>query len=379
MSPPKPITIVGGGLAGLTLGIGLRRQGIPVIVIEAGHYPRHRVCGEFISGRGQEVLARLGLRDALLEAGAVPARTGAFFLDKTASPVRPLPSPALCLSRFSLDALLARVFRDAGGELRENERRPAEDYVGCVVRATGRRLEPSGNGWRWLGLKVHARNVPLAADLEIHGTQNGYVGLCRLQGGEVNACGLFRRPVRDSRTTDHSCVAWRVASDESAASHSSRVTRHPSPHTSVARGPWSLSGPPGTPLHARLAGAEIDQASFCAVAGLSLRSQRASTRPDCCIGDALTLIPPVTGNGMSMAFEAAEIALAPLSACSRGELTWAQARQAIARACDQAFARRLAWARWLQWMMFTRALRTGLGALALNSDWLWRTMFARTR
>ena len=52
----KPITIVGGGLAGLTLGIGLRQRGVPVTIWEAGRYPRHRVCGEFISGNGQAVL-----------------------------------------------------------------------------------------------------------------------------------------------------------------------------------------------------------------------------------------------------------------------------------------------------------------------------------
>ena len=65
----KPITIVGGGLAGLTLGIGLRQRGVPVSVIEAGQYPRHRVCGEFISGRGQETLTRLGLTEPLRQAG----------------------------------------------------------------------------------------------------------------------------------------------------------------------------------------------------------------------------------------------------------------------------------------------------------------------
>src|SRR5215510_8437076 len=96
----KPITIVGGGLAGLTLGIGLRQRGIPVTIYEAGHYPRHRVCGEFISGRGQEALARMGLTDPFVRAGAIEARTGAFYVGAARTAVRPLPRPALCLSRY---------------------------------------------------------------------------------------------------------------------------------------------------------------------------------------------------------------------------------------------------------------------------------------
>src|SRR6266852_4391729 len=103
MAALKPIKIIGGGLAGLTLGIGLRKQGVPVTVLEAGHYPRHRVCGEFISGRGQDVLERLGLRESFLEAGAILARTAAFFSGETQSPARPLLPPALCLSRFKMD------------------------------------------------------------------------------------------------------------------------------------------------------------------------------------------------------------------------------------------------------------------------------------
>jgi menaquinone-9 beta-reductase len=347
VSVPRPITIIGGGLAGLTLGIGLRQKGIPVTILEAGRYPRHRVCGEFISGRGQDVLARLGLRENFIQAGSVPARTAAFFLGKAGSPVRPLPAPALCLSRFTMDALLAQRFQAAGGELHESERWREGDSAEGMVRASGRRLEPASNGWRWFALKVHAHNVPLAADLEMHGSQNGYVGFCRLRNGEVNVCGLFRRPA--------------------------------SPHEMPM--PWRemLQGQPGTPLRARMAEAEIDETSFCAVAGLSLRPKRASARTDCSIGDALTMIPPVTGNGMSMAFEAAELAIEPLAAQSRGEIAWTQARQAVARACDNAFAQRLAWAKWLHWMMFTPVLRTALGPLALNSDWLWHTMFARTR
>jgi 2-polyprenyl-6-methoxyphenol hydroxylase-like FAD-dependent oxidoreductase len=62
MPAQKPITIVGGGLAGLTLGIALRKREIPVTVFETGNYPRHRVCGEFISGRGLEILDIFGLK-----------------------------------------------------------------------------------------------------------------------------------------------------------------------------------------------------------------------------------------------------------------------------------------------------------------------------
>src|SRR5438105_3451731 len=118
----KPITIVGGGLAGLTLGIGLRQRGVPVAVWEAGHYPRHRVCGEFISGRGQDTIERLGLRDSFIHAGAVMARSAAFFAKRANSPVRPLTPPALCLSRFTMDALLADQFQNCGGELRPKQR-----------------------------------------------------------------------------------------------------------------------------------------------------------------------------------------------------------------------------------------------------------------
>jgi len=347
MASLKPIRIIGGGLAGLSLGIGLRRKGIPVAISEAGHYPRHRVCGEFISGRGQETLARLGLEESLLTAGGVLAETAAFFLGDQSSPVRRLPRPALCLSRFKMDALLAEHFRGAGGDLHENERCREESYDEGMVRATGRRLQARDEGWRWFGLKVHARNVALAADLEMHGSRDGYVGFCRLREGEVNVCGLFRR----------------------AAS-----SREPVPR-------WQelLRGEPGTVLDERMRGAVFDEKSFCSVAGFSLRPQRATARPECSIGDALTMIPPVTGNGMSMAFEAAELGIEPLAAYSRGETTWAAAREAVARACDVAFTRRLTSARWLQWMMLTPLLRTALGAVALRSGWLWGTMFARTR
>jgi 2-polyprenyl-6-methoxyphenol hydroxylase-like FAD-dependent oxidoreductase len=343
----KPIGIIGGGLAGLTLGIGLRLSGIPVTIWEAGRYPRHRVCGEFISGRGQETLDRLGLRELVIRAGATTAQTAQFFWINACAPARQMPQPALCLSRFVLDDLLAKQFRELGGEVCENERRLENKDSEGVVRASGRRLRPTENGWRWFGLKVHARNVRLAADLEMHVSQPGYVGFCRLSAGEVNVCGLFRRRVGAAET--------------------------------MRTGLDLLRGEPGTVLNQRLATAEFDESSFCSVAGLCLKPQRASDRTECCIGDALTMIPPVTGNGMSMAFESAEMAIGPLAAYSRGENSWTQAQKRIARLCDRAFSRRLAWAKFLQWLMFAPALQNGLGSMALRSDWFWRMMFTKTR
>src|SRR5450432_1511510 len=122
MSEPKPIIIVGGGLAGLTLGIALRKKEIPVTVHEAGNYPRHRVCGEFISGRGLEILGALGLKEKFLAADAIEVRSSIFFSGNSKSPVRQFPAPALCLSRFVMDKLLADEFQKLGGELQTGAR-----------------------------------------------------------------------------------------------------------------------------------------------------------------------------------------------------------------------------------------------------------------
>jgi len=348
MPAKKNITIVGGGLAGLTLGIGLRQRSVPVTVWEAGHYPRHRVCGEFISGKGQGTLARLGLRQQLSEAGAIPARTTAFFSSRTASIIRELSEPAIALSRHALDALLAAQFRRLGGELRENERWRGSDLSEGTVRASGRRVQPVVGGWRWFGLKVHARNVPLVADLERHLAPSGYLGISRLKGGEVNICGLFRRP---ATTTTDGPLRWQEL----------------------------LRGAAGSHRHQRVADAVFDEESFCSVAGLSLEPQRASESGECCVGDTITMIPPVTGNGMSMAFESAEIAMGPLTAYSAGETTWTEAQQTIARGCDDAFAQRLAWARWLQRMMFMPRLQNTLVRFAPRWPCLWRVLLERTR
>jgi 2-polyprenyl-6-methoxyphenol hydroxylase-like FAD-dependent oxidoreductase len=343
----NPITIVGGGLSGLALGIGLRQRNIPVTVWETGHYPRHRVCGEFLSGQGLEVVARFGLRELFNAAGSITAQTAAFNSASLEGVPRRLPSPALCLSRFAMDALLAQEFRRLGGDLKTGARYADNEPTPGLVRASGRRVKSTEKGWRWFGLKAHAHDVTLLADLEMHVWRDGYVGLCRLPEGAVNVCGLFRRHAESAPGR----LVWGV----------------------VRRGPADSA------LSRRLANARFDETTFCSVAGLSLQPIRATNRLDCCIGDAITMIPPVTGNGMSMAFESAALAIEPLSAYSRAEMTWSIAQRAVASACDTSFTQRLRWAKWLQWTLFHPALQTRLGAFVLRSEWLWQMLFSRTR
>ena len=342
----REVTIVGGGPAGLTLGIALRQGGVPVRVCEAGRYPRHRVCGEFISGRGLEVLARLELLKMLERRGARRAETVAFFAPEGESLGHALPQEALCVSRFALEQTLAEEFRRLGGRLFEGALWRETMCAEGVVRATGRRVQGGSDArsWRWFGLKAHTREAALLADLEMHVQPHGYVGVCRVEDGIVNVCGLFRRR----------------AGDETGAVRD-----------------W-LRGLPGTPLRERLGRAAFAPDTFCAVAGLGWTASGLRAGDELCVGDALAVIPPVTGNGLSLAFESAALVAEPLTAWSAGRLRWDEARQTAQRACRRAFAARLRWAGWLQRGLFTPWTRRGL-MWAGRSGWVWERLFWRTR
>jgi flavin-dependent dehydrogenase len=322
-----PIEIVGGGLAGLSLGGALQRAGVPVTILEAGSYPRHRVCGEFMAGLAPATIGRLGLAPMLGD--ACVHRQVAWYRGDGPAPLRrqELPAPALGLSRFALDARLAAAFLTAGGQLLTGRRLAGMDRAPGRVFATGR--------WRgrtaWLGLKLHAAGLPLAADLEVHLGEQAYVGLARIETGEVNVCGLFRR--RDVR----------------------------------AKGAKILSGylrAAGlNALAARVGQAVVDPDSFCAVAALDFGGRPPGV-DRILLGDAGAMIPPFTGNGMAIAFQSAEAALEPLLAYSRGRQTWEETVRAIAAALRRRFRLRLAAAGVLHPFLLEPGRQRVLGALA---------------
>jgi flavin-dependent dehydrogenase len=303
MNPPLPIEIIGGGLAGLSLGLALRRAGVPVALFEAGTYPRHRVCGEFITGLADTTIARLSLAPFLED--ALQHREVAWFLGDERTRHQTLPTPARGLSRHTLDARLAEAFVRAGGQLHTQTRiTDLRAHPGRVF-ATGRRR----GGSTWIGLKIHARRLPLARELELHLGEQAYVGLSRIENDAVNICGLFRR-----RSLSAPGVQLLLSYLDACG----------------------LAA-----LAARLSASSIDDASFCAVAALAF-DRRAPTGTRLQLGDACAMIPPFTGNGMAMAFQSAEAALVPLLAYSRGETDWPAACRATNSVLRGRFRVRLA-------------------------------------
>ena len=55
------VLIIGGGLAGLTAAIHLSSIGIKVTVVEKNSYPKHKVCGEYISNEVLPYLKSLSI------------------------------------------------------------------------------------------------------------------------------------------------------------------------------------------------------------------------------------------------------------------------------------------------------------------------------
>jgi 2-polyprenyl-6-methoxyphenol hydroxylase-like FAD-dependent oxidoreductase len=297
----RSITIIGGGIGGLTLGVLLRRRGVPAELWEAHDYPRHRVCGEFISGRGAQLLLELLPH---VQMKAVAAHTVRLFADARSSERFILPTPGLSIARWDLDNALAEAFVAAGGELITKRRWTESFEKVAIVRATGRRIE--GNGRGWTGLKAHLADFKPTADLELYFSNEGYVGISRLAKG-ANICALVRGdfPSGDFRK-DPGSVFRQLLNEE-----------------------WS----------ARFAAAEIDSRSCCAVAGISFGHSAATD--ECCVGDAIQMIPPFTGNGMSLAVESAFIAVEPLANYAQDRLDWPSAVRQVNTRCARAFWRRL--------------------------------------
>lgn len=73
-APDASVVVVGAGPAGAATAILLALAGHRVVLLDRAHFPRDKVCGEYLSPEGSRILDRLGVLKAVEDTGARPLR-----------------------------------------------------------------------------------------------------------------------------------------------------------------------------------------------------------------------------------------------------------------------------------------------------------------
>jgi flavin-dependent dehydrogenase len=297
------VLVLGGGVAGCAASIALARRGQNVTLIEREPAPRHKVCGEFLSGEALEDLHALGIDSASL--GAVPIHTVRLAAARRAASA-PLPFPAASLTRKALDtALLAEahaagVHIEQGRSVQSLTRTSASLWQATlddgttresptVFLATGKHdlrghARPK-DPQQWVAFKMYFRLSPaqtadLAGASELMLYPGGYGGIQPVEGGLANLCCVIQQK--------HLARVGNRWDDLLAHIQNS------CPHLTM-----------------RLAAAEHLLARPIAITHIPYGYIRPSTDPGLyCIGDQAAVIPSFTGDGISIALHTARCATA---------------------------------------------------------------------
>jgi len=323
------VLILGGGVAGCAASIALARKGRSVTLIEREPTPRHKVCGEFLSGEALEDLHALGIDVASL--GAVPIDYVRLAAARRAAEA-PLPFPAASLTRKALDtALIAEAI--AAGVRVERGR-----SVQALGRTTSSVWQATSSVWRatlqdgtsfeaptvflatgkhdvrgharpedpqrWVAFKMyfrlaHAQAAELAHASELMLYPGGYGGIQPVEGGIANLCWVVQQ--RYLARVGHRWENFLAKMQQDC------------PHLAM-----------------RLAGAEQLLAKPIAITHIPYGYIRRTTENGLyCIGDQAAVIPSFTGDGISIALHTARCAVAAYLAEEPASLFQAKLRSAL--------------------------------------------------
>ena len=212
-SPNFDLAIIGAGPAGSSAAITAARLGASVVLLEARQFPRHKVCGEFVSAESLDTLAELLTESrrnyALFATAPVIDRTRLWLGTRMiAAAVSP---PALSIARYQLDAALWEAAQSDGVDCRAECEVSAAEGDGpfqlrtaagtiaarALIVAAGRwsqftpdrRVPP---GPRWVGLKAHFREPDPYLATDLYFFANGYCGVQPVSKDVVNTCAMVR-------------------------------------------------------------------------------------------------------------------------------------------------------------------------------------------
>lgn len=360
------VIIIGGGLAGLTAALHLAGKKYSVLLLEKHSYPRHKVCGEYLSNEVKPYLESLGIN--LDHAPAIKRFQLAPLSGRSLS--TQLPLGGMGISRYNLDNLLyckaiekevnlslETVTNVARNHAAFKVSTHSNSYHGRIVlgaygkrdsldKQLGRTFISSPSPW--LAVKAHYEYPDWPGDLVgLFAFPGGYAGLSKTESGAVNLCYLA-----SYRSFRH------FGSIEEF--NSNVLVRNPL-------------------LEQFLSEARMLFNKHLSIAQIPFKKKKAVEHGILMCGDAAGLIYPLCGNGMAMAIISARMAAELIeendSPDARAEAILVKNYR---RRWNAAFSRRLAYGRALQFLLLNKNLSTLSMAAVAQSPWLLQQMIKGT-
>ncbi len=300
------LIVAGAGPAGAACAITASRSGARVLLLEKDRFPRHKVCGEFVSPESLGLLEWL-LGEAKFEDHPPVATSRIFYKGRRAR--LPIAPAARSVSRSELDFELLQAARRAGARAEEGVAIQKVERSGgftvttatgaftarAVVNATGRWSQlgrPAGDAKkpreRWIGVKAHFTEDAPPLSVDLYFFDGGYCGVTPMSDRSVNACALVRADV--ARSLDEV------------------LTLHPELRQRSRA--WQ---PLFTPL---------------TTSGVHFQPPRTESGGMMLAGDAAAFIDPYTGDGISLALHSGTLAGRAVLPFLKGEATLDQAHAA---------------------------------------------------
>lgn len=210
MKTNSDVIIIGGGLAGLTGAIHLSKKGLNVILIEKSEYPRHKVCGEYISN---EILPYLLWLDIdVLQFNPEKISTFEFTTQNGKIARTKLPLGGFGISRYMLDHILYQkalsngciILKETVTDISfDND----EFSVTILNQILSSKLVLGAFGKRsnidqflsrdfitkkspWLAVKAHYSGEIPNDIVALHNFNGGYCGVSKVENNIINICYL---------------------------------------------------------------------------------------------------------------------------------------------------------------------------------------------
>lgn len=204
------VIIIGGGLAGLTSALHLSKQGFNVTLIEKHDFPRHKVCGEYVSN---EILAYLHWLQVDVESLYPTHIQELEFTTEGGQMNRVrLPLGGIGISRYALDDLLYQQAKSNGCTIviatvtgisfsADTFTVSFQDQVlrsKIVLGAYGKRSNIDQLLSRdfitktspWMAVKAHYSGDFPNDLIALHHFEGGYCGISKVEDERINLCYL---------------------------------------------------------------------------------------------------------------------------------------------------------------------------------------------